>query len=393
MPFLLLMPSYNQARYVEAAVESALAQDDPDWELWIVDNSSDDTPQRLQAFGDPRIRFHHIPQRMDPGACLNWMLERAQGREFSYVHTDNLLYPGYVRRLRAALSDELSLAYCDMRLIDDAGRRTGVGRRGEFDLARLLSLGPLGVPFAATTALARKVGGFATRDVADDVRFCTLAWPHARFTYVREVLLDYRLHEASRTQDAGGDEKLRRILLHTHLKVAPLLAAQGVDAAGALAQAIRARLDDAELRVEDVWLRKLSRRSRWQPPRPDLGAFVEAGLLSLPGVPGPALRWLARPAAAVRFALVQPELRKLGQALRDVLVPWACLRLGESGAQALRIRSLDARTLWGASILRRELGWTARVDRDSIPGWLPWPRAQGGEPLLDLSGAPALDPA
>jgi hypothetical protein len=33
MTFSLLMPSYNQARFIGEAVASVLAQDDPDWEL------------------------------------------------------------------------------------------------------------------------------------------------------------------------------------------------------------------------------------------------------------------------------------------------------------------------------------------------------------------------
>jgi len=57
MPFLLLMPSYNQSHYIVEAVRSVLAQDDQDWELWIVDNSSDNTPQVMHEFTDPRIRF------------------------------------------------------------------------------------------------------------------------------------------------------------------------------------------------------------------------------------------------------------------------------------------------------------------------------------------------
>ena len=44
-PFLLLMPSYNQAHYIGEAVQSVLAQDDPNWQLWIVDNSGDSTPE------------------------------------------------------------------------------------------------------------------------------------------------------------------------------------------------------------------------------------------------------------------------------------------------------------------------------------------------------------
>ena len=173
MPFLLLMPSYNQARYLIEAVRSVLAQDDPDWELWILDNSTDNTPAVMRQFDDPRIRFHHVAQRMDPGSCLNWLLERSAGREFSYVHTDNNLRADYVRRLREALSGhDLALAFCDMRIIRHDGTPRKLKRRGPVDLARIMSLDVLGVPFAATTALARAVGGFRVRDFADDVRFC-----------------------------------------------------------------------------------------------------------------------------------------------------------------------------------------------------------------------------
>ncbi|MBK7292992.1 MAG: glycosyltransferase family 2 protein [Holophagaceae bacterium] len=79
-PFQLLMPSYNQAHFIGEAVESVLKQEDPDWELWIVDNSSDETPKVMAAFTDPRIHFIHEPRRMDPGTCLNLMLEKAKGR-------------------------------------------------------------------------------------------------------------------------------------------------------------------------------------------------------------------------------------------------------------------------------------------------------------------------
>src|SRR5690606_3476394 len=83
MPFLLIMPSYNQSHYIGSAIDSILAQEDPDWELWIVDNSSDDTPAVVQKYQDVRIKFFHIPERMDPGTCLNWALQRAEGRDFS----------------------------------------------------------------------------------------------------------------------------------------------------------------------------------------------------------------------------------------------------------------------------------------------------------------------
>src|SRR5882757_879432 len=205
MPFLLLMPSFNQARYIVAAISSVLAQEDTDWELWIVDNSTDDTPMVMKQFTDRRIHYHHVPTRMDPGSCLNWMLAHAHGELFSYLHTDNNLYPSYVRHMKVALlGHELGLAYCDMCVIDDQGQRVKLFRRGAFDLPRLLSLDTLGVPFAATTELARRIGGFTVKDFADDVRFCISAYGIAEFIYVREPIIEYRIHTGSRTEDAGG---------------------------------------------------------------------------------------------------------------------------------------------------------------------------------------------
>lgn len=406
MPFLLLMPSYNQAHYIGDAVRSVLAQDDPDWELWIVDNSSDATPQVMSTFGDARIRFHHIPERMDPGTCLNWMLERASGEMFSYLHTDNNLHPRYVRALRAAMRGRpLSLAYCDMRVIDGSGRRTGVLRRGTFDFARLMSLDPLGVPFAATTELARQLGGFSVRDVADDVRFCIAAHGRAEFVHVREPIIEYRVHAGSRTHEAGGVGGMQAVFLGLFTRMLPELEARGVRPKEQLARALRERLDDLEWFVEDLWYRMLARvmPAWWEGPF-RIERLFEAGLLPLPRmVPGTsAPAWslgqrdsTGRRIHGLRSAIVwlylrlrRRDLRRHAERASHVLLPWACMQLGfEPGkAIAFRIRSLDFRTVWAARQLEAALGWRPLLDASmQAPNWLSWGKATGHEPLLDSS--------
>lgn len=397
MPFLLLMPSFNQAQYIGEAVRSILAQDDADWELWIVDNSTDETPRIMAEFSDPRIRFHHIPRRMDPGTCLNWMLERAQGRDFSYVHTDNNLAPGYVRAMRAALADDpMSLAYCDMRVIDEHGVRTQVSRRGPFGLARLLSLRPLGVPFAATTELARKLGGFSTDDVADDVRFCALAWGMARFVYLREPLLDYRLHRGSRTEGAGGQSKIERTMLRTHARVLPALAARNLRPVEALATEIEALLLDLDLTIEDAWYRYLARNgARWCGGPIGLEAFFRAGLIRFPCEHDGRRQWFGadraqpafrgRPTSWFHVLRLQVKLRRelalRGSQLRDLLVPWAYLARGAPDEPiTFGTASDDARTQWGARLLQGNLGWRL-ADTGAPPG----------APVLDLRQRPRLE--
>ena len=213
MPFSLLMPSYNQAHFIKESVDSVLAQEDPDWELWILDNSSDSTPEVMAAYQDPRIHFVHEPARMDPGTCLNWMLERATGEHFSYIHTDNRLLPSFVGDHRAALqAHPLAVAVCDYWEIDEGGRRRKIRRRpNPYPLERLFSVDAIGVPFAATAELARRLGGFSTSDLADDVLFVLRADALGPRVHIRKPQMEYRVHGGSRFLSSGLGRVYRAI--------------------------------------------------------------------------------------------------------------------------------------------------------------------------------------
>lgn len=374
MPFLLLMPSFNQGHFIREAVDSVLAQDDPDWELWIVDNSTDDTPTVMSSFADPRIRFHHDPERMDPGACLNWMLERAEGRDFSYIHTDNRLYPGYVREMRRALAGHpLSVAYCDMRRIREDGAVSFLDRRGHFDLARVFSLAPLGVPFAATTELARRIGGFRRDDVADDVLFCTRSFGLGPWTWLPRPLLDYRDHDRSRTNQHGGGDELVRTVVRRLASVIPEFEERGVFPKAAMREKLAEIGEDLRLSCEeivfilvrfglqrwrsddyldDLWksgLVKLPRFSRWE-GRPRVRACLAT---ASHGPLNPVLllgfRWFLQKRFNVALARRADEFRRTLAAL-------ALFEVGE-GPKTVIAASDDAMTAWACRLLALDLGW------------------------------------
>jgi hypothetical protein len=406
LPFLLIMPSYNQAHYIASAVDSILEQADTHWELWIVDNSSDQTPEVMLAYTDPRIHFVHIPKRMDPGTCLNLILEQEghRHRDFSYVHTDNLLRSDYVGRMRVALShDERSIAYCDMRGLNETGALTGVHRRGSFDLARLFSLSTLGVPFSATVQLSRELGGFNRMDVADDVMFCVRSWPKARFEYVADAIMDYRLHGDSRTEAHGGANEIERSFLEAYLRLLPEMHAQGVLPIEALARRMQQLQIDMELCVQDIWYREghLTGQSL---PEVSLGAMMDRNMLELcdlnmPSVVSPELpeTGLTRLKGKVRkrwYRVVarlqgrpkthqQQDLHRIPRRLiweqstqfRHHAIPWLYLSASSSGGpeKPIRIASHDIYTLWTTFALHRICGWRFLVSQSSGLDFSKWP--------------------
>lgn len=413
MPFLLLMPSYNQAHYITGAVDSCLAQNDPDWELWILDNSSDDTPQRMKGYSDPRIHFIHEPRRMDPGSCLNELLTKAKGQAFSYVHTDNHLGLDYVGRFKQALAGrQMALAYCDHWVIDGGGERIGFERRHPYDLGNLLGGHGLGVPFAATTDVAAAVGGFSSEDLADDVRFCDLAWGMGDWMHLQEPLMSYRVHSQSRTEGEGAGGVLRAIL-RAHARALPLLTERGLDPLGAMSRRLRELIIQLDTAAADAWLRKCGPWPAWAGETPGLDPLWKTGLVRLPNFGaskgGPA-RWtgLLRPKALLDLYGLQGEIQRLHPLFRSVLLGWAFLNAEAPAAKfTMCLGSPDFATLWAGRILERELGWTVQVDarRKDWPSWCKWvpsgPTASAG--WLDLSGvgnaprgprwfAPSLNP-
>ena len=90
----VVIPSYNYARFLPAAVESVRAQTAEDWELLIVDDgSTDDSVAVAEAFcrQDNRIRLF-TQQNGGLSAARNTGLENAQGKYIQLLDTDDLIH-------------------------------------------------------------------------------------------------------------------------------------------------------------------------------------------------------------------------------------------------------------------------------------------------------------
>ena len=127
----VIMPAYNAARYISAAVESILAQTFGDFELLIVDDGSTDrTPALLAHFAERDERVEVIDQEHAGYVrALNLMLDRARGELVARMDADDIAHPGRLRQQVEFLSTrpEVVCVGSAFDIIDDLVTRKGMG--------------------------------------------------------------------------------------------------------------------------------------------------------------------------------------------------------------------------------------------------------------------------
>lgn len=90
--FTVIVPTYNQANYLGEALNSLLAQTDPDWEAVIVnDGSTDSTPSVMERYSrkDKRFRLVH-KENGGVASALNAGLGEADGEWVCWLSSDDL---------------------------------------------------------------------------------------------------------------------------------------------------------------------------------------------------------------------------------------------------------------------------------------------------------------
>ena len=98
----VIVPVYNKRAYLQRSVDSILAQDLPQMEVLLIDDASTDGSYELckERYGSrPEVRILRQPQNRGAGAARNLGLRAARGRYVAFVDADDIIQPGYLRRL------------------------------------------------------------------------------------------------------------------------------------------------------------------------------------------------------------------------------------------------------------------------------------------------------
>jgi glycosyltransferase involved in cell wall biosynthesis len=209
--FSVVIPVYDRAGVLGAALRSVLAQGDGDFEIVVVDDGSHDDPGAVAAaLGDPRIRVIH-QENAGGGAARNTGIREARGRFIAFLDSDDMFLPHHLAAMRALLQGtQDTAAYA--RMIVDRGAGRGLLkppraiRPGE-DMATYLLCDRGFVPTITTVVpaeLARRVLYNENLREAEDTDFAIrLSLEGCRFVMAQEAGAVWKDHFDPNRASAG----------------------------------------------------------------------------------------------------------------------------------------------------------------------------------------------
>lgn len=210
----VLIPSYNHAHFVSAAVNSALAQTHPDVDIIVIDDGSkDNTAEVVATFGDAVNYVYQENQGLS--AARNTGIRHARGEYIALLDADDLWSPEYLAESLKVIEQNprAGLTYCWWSHIDENGNP--MPEPGFFNKrGHLLKTFAVRNYFPPVAVLVRKAcvaeaGGFDEKLFALEdwdlwFRIAANGW---EFDCVPQVLVQYRRHSSNMTLDVPRMER------------------------------------------------------------------------------------------------------------------------------------------------------------------------------------------
>ncbi len=212
----IVVPSFQQARFLRAAIDSILSQDYRPLEVLVMDGgSTDGSVDILKSYGD-QIMYFSGP---DGGQCnaINKGLNKCRGEIVAWLNSDDFYYPGAISKAVEALQSDSgsALLYGEGNLVSESGEV--IWRFPEtvpFNLWRLSNHSDY---ILQPTVFFRREALFAC-GLLDEGLHWGLDWDlwirigkRFPFIYYNDVLAASRIYGETKTA-TGGYRRLREII-------------------------------------------------------------------------------------------------------------------------------------------------------------------------------------
>jgi glycosyltransferase involved in cell wall biosynthesis len=120
----IVIPSFQQGRYLEEAIRSVLLQNYPNLELIVNDGGSSDGSKEILEQYSPHLSHWQSKQDGGQGNAINQGFDRATGEILGWLNSDDLYLPGaFFSVAKAFMARRVDIVYGDaLNLFEHEGR-------------------------------------------------------------------------------------------------------------------------------------------------------------------------------------------------------------------------------------------------------------------------------
>jgi glycosyltransferase involved in cell wall biosynthesis len=217
----IITPSFNQARFLEATIQSVLGQDYPRIEYIIVDGGSTDGSKDIIKKYESKLAWW--VSEIDKGQtdAINKGFERAKGDILAWLNSDDTYEPKAVGAAVKYLlaHPQVGMVYADANFINEDGRVIGKFNSAQTDY-RLLRQGYVHIPQQTMffrASLWKEVGPLdPSFYFAMDYDLWTRIARRAPLAYVPQTWANFRLHTSGKT--IAADDRCWPEMIRVHYR-------------------------------------------------------------------------------------------------------------------------------------------------------------------------------
>ncbi len=215
--FTIVTPSYNYAKYIREMLDSVVSQEGVSYEHLIFDaGSSDGTIEIIREYEHVSLTVEADKGMSD---AINKGFKKSRGKWVMWLNTDDRLKPQALARVKAFAEScpNADVIYGCWDFINEDG--TFQRRMGVFPFRKLLLIHK-GCYIASTSTFFRKEtvmdqGYYLCEKfsyVMDGEYYARLAMEGKKFVYMKKVLADFRVHDASLSLKHTNPNSIEEVL-------------------------------------------------------------------------------------------------------------------------------------------------------------------------------------